>query len=514
MEWYNRDREFSYGDYNNQTKKYYNEDSNKWVSWLDKKQIIEKYIRYEFSCFDDKEIEKHFGWSNIDRVGKYIFLIYKKTVQINKMYGKDYVYLEKVNDEQRLLGYNNYKSVIEKLKQLKIIKVKIGRKVYDKSIRLYKLNDDFLDCDKRIVFIRNSKVIKLLDERYKTISDDEFIQWEIDSCKKLNIEDSESGVGRLISQRIRQKLIENEEKLKWDFIGKREKAKLQKGWDDKKKTEYILQCYRNFEILKSDILSLKEGGITTDMFTYDDYGGRLYNILNNKEKEFRNLLKLGVNKLIEVDMINGYVSLLCRVFKGITQLQKGDNPFDDKIKEIVGDENGDDFLQMYEDICFGEGKRIDFYNYVGIKSFGIRGMTKEYRDYIKQLTLYIINGKDDFSKDKKFIDNKYSYNEIGERIFGKGGWRCMEKLKNTSIDFKVGKTNYGYSQFKNMSKILSFMEVIVMKDIWRKLIKNKINYISLFDGVLVSSVDRNLVMELVNKNKGINSCIRFKIDDK
>ena len=141
-------------------------------------------------------------------------------------------------------------------------------------------------------------------------------------------------------------------------------------------------------------------------------------------------------------------------------------------------------------------------------------MTKEYRDYIKQLTLYIINGKDDFSKDKKFIDNKYSYNEIGERIFGKGGWRCMEKLKNTSIDFKVGKTNYGYSQFKNMSKILSFMEVIVMKDIWRKLIKNKINYISLFDGVLVSSVDRNLVMELVNKNKGINSCIRFKIDDK
>ena len=49
----------------------------------------------------------------------------------------------------------------------------------------------------------------------------------------------------------------------------------------------------------------------------------------------------------------------------------------------------------------------------------------------------------------------------------------MEKLKNTSIDFKVGKTNYGYSQFKNMSKILSFMEVIVMKDIWRKLIKIK-----------------------------------------
>src|SRR6056300_40947 len=137
-------------------------------------------------------------------------------------------------------------------------------------------------------------------------------------------------------------MISDERKLDWDFIGMREKDKISKGWSDEKRVEYILQCERNFELLKTDILSLKEGGITDDMFTYDDFGGRLYNILNNKEKEFRNLLKLGVYKLIEVDMKNGYVSLLCRLFKGITQLKNGDNPFDDKIKEIVGDDNGDD----------------------------------------------------------------------------------------------------------------------------------------------------------------------------
>jgi len=84
-------------------------------------------------------------------------------------------------------------------------------------------------------------------------------------------------------------------------------------------------------------------------------------------------------------------------------------------------------------------------------------------------------------------------------------------LKNTSIDFKIGKTNYGYIQYKNMSKILSFMEVTIMKDIWRKLISNKINYISLFDGLLVSSIDKELVLELVNNNiSNINSCIKFK----
>ena len=511
MEWYNRNREFKYGDYDKSTKLYYNEDSNKWVSRLNKKQITEKYIRYEFSCFDDRDIENHFGWSNIDRVGKYIFLIYKKTIAINKLYDREYVYLDKINDEQRLLGYSHYRGVVDKLKELKIIKVKVGKKVFGKSVRLYKLNDDFFNCERRTVFIRNSKVIKILDSRYNQLSKDEFIQWEIDSCKKLNIEDSRVGLGRLISIRLRDKLIRDEKKLNWDFIGKREKDKIKTQWDEDKKIEYILQCERNFELLKSDILSLKEGGVTNDMFTYDDFGGRLYNILNNKEREFRILLKLGVYKLIEVDMKNGYVSLLCRVFKGITQLKKGDNPFDDKIKEIVGDDNGDDFLQMYEDICFKGEKRIDFYDYVGLKSFGIRGIDDDRREYIKGLILYLINGKSEFSGDKKFIDNRYTIDELGVKIFGEGGWSCIQKLKSTTIDFQIGKSNYGYTQYKNMSKILSYMEVSIMKEIWRKLIKNKINYISLFDGVLVSSKDKELVFQLVNNNKdNINSCIKFK----
>ena len=49
-------------------------------------------------------------------------------------------------------------------------------------------------------------------------------------------------------------------------------------------------------------------------------------------------------------MDNGYISLLCRVFKGIRELRRGKSKFDDKIKEIVGDCDGDDFLDRYEDM--------------------------------------------------------------------------------------------------------------------------------------------------------------------
>lgn len=66
FEWYNRDKKYKYGDYI-KGKGYYNEDSNKWVSRLNNKVIVEKYIRYEFSNWDDKKILYEFGFNKIDK---------------------------------------------------------------------------------------------------------------------------------------------------------------------------------------------------------------------------------------------------------------------------------------------------------------------------------------------------------------------------------------------------------------------------------------------------------------
>ena len=83
--WYIRDKKYKYGDYI-KGKGYYNEDSGKWVSRLNKKIIVEKYIRYEFSNWDDKKILYEFGWSYVDRVGKFLFLIFKKSIEKYKSF--------------------------------------------------------------------------------------------------------------------------------------------------------------------------------------------------------------------------------------------------------------------------------------------------------------------------------------------------------------------------------------------------------------------------------------------
>ena len=56
MEWYNRHRSYSNGDYDKSIRKYYNGDSNKRVSNPPLNKIIEKYTRYEFSLYNDRDI--------------------------------------------------------------------------------------------------------------------------------------------------------------------------------------------------------------------------------------------------------------------------------------------------------------------------------------------------------------------------------------------------------------------------------------------------------------------------
>ena len=509
FKWYNRKRKYYYGYYDKDNRVYYNEDSNKWVSRLNNKVIIEKYIRYEFSCYDDKKIVLDFGWSNIDRVGKYLFLIFKKSVERYKRYGDKWVYLDKINDEIKLLGNGKSKEIVNRLIELRLIESKSNRERYGKKIRLYKLNDGFFNCERRRVYIRNSKVIDLLNKRYNNLDNDDFIKWEIESCKKLNVIDDEKGRLRVIMRRLRKRIDSDDKELEYDYVGVRRKKEINLEWSEDRIDDYVKRCEINFDLLKSDILSVKEGGIEGDMFRKDKFGGRIYNVVCNKEKEFRSFLRLGKSNLVEIDMRNGYISLLCRVFKGI----RGDigiNKFDNKIKEIVGNENGNDFLDMYEEVCFKGKDRIDFYEYVGISRLGMFGkVDKDERKYIKGLVLYLLNGKVDFSLKKRFIDEKYNVEELGEKIFGVSGWSCLKKIKSVELEKWEF---YGFKSYLNMSKLLMSMEVIVMKSRWKELIKKKINYISLFDGFLVSRNEEDKVMNLMNGDFGIDNCISFRVD--
>lgn len=518
--WYNRDKRYKYGYYDSDKKLYYNEDSGKWVNRLNRKIIEEKYIRYEFSVWDEREIENEFGYELVERIGRFLFLLFKKGIEIEKRRGNRWVYVDSSKICNGILS-SRYIEIIKRLKKLNVIDLKYGVGKFGKKKELYELNPIFFsdECYRRVVYIRNSRLIRFLDKLYSgnlKVGDkrDEFIKWEIESCKNLDVLGNSDGVGILLSRRLEKRVELDYERRSWEFLSNRKKKKINEGWSLERRNGFLLRGRMSFELMKIELDELKKGGFSFNGFDKDNFSGRYGNIINKKEKEFRSVLKLDGENVVEVDMVNGYVSLLYRVFKGINDVDKGGSKFDDYIKEVVGDVDVSDFLNKYK-ICF-EGdieKRIDFYKFLGIELGRVDlNINENDRIYMKELVLYLINGESNDGRRKRYLNGEYSYDEIMEKIFCKGGFEVIEKIKNSDMSFKFeGREYFGYERFKNMSRVLMSMEVIVMKGIWEKLINKRIYYVSLFDGMLVKKSNLKEVLNIIGIQLiGMSSCIRFK----
>ena len=162
----------------------------------------------------------------VDRVGKFLFLIFKKSIEKYKRFGSRWVYIDKVNDEINLLGNGKSRSIVNRLIELRLIWVKVGKIKYGKEVRLYRLNDIFFEGYRRRVWIRNSKLIDILDKRYLKLDLDDFVKWEIESCRRLSVVvDNKNGREREIRRRLSKKKIEDYKKVDYDWIGKRERNK-------------------------------------------------------------------------------------------------------------------------------------------------------------------------------------------------------------------------------------------------------------------------------------------------
>jgi hypothetical protein len=507
--------------------KYYNYDLNKW-DFNKRSKIDLKYIRYEFSCFDDREIEMVFGWNNIDKIGKFLYLIYKKSItkKIDNEDGEKWVYVDKNEDEKQILGSDYFLNIRLKLEELKLIKIKVGKlNRYKKEVLLYRLNEKFYSCIKREVWIRNRSLNKKLSLRYKNkINEDDLIRNEVENCKFLEIIDSKYDLDGIIDKRIKRKKKEYYEKSRYDFEGDR-KIKNYENKILKYDTINRNEINNRFELLRLNIKEIKFG--ENDLIYRDkNYGGRIYNIINCVDKEFRELLRLDGEKLVEVDMVCGYVSLLYRLFKVIeNENNLYNNELDIEIRNKVGDVNGFDFIHYYKNLVYEVRDGIDFYlfiyfnlisdvNLFGDKKdrVGRKEVKKENRNYIKGLVINLINGKDEFLKNKRFIDNKYDYRELCELIFKKNGFECLSKLKGIEIDFKFGYNYYGYEKYKNISKILNLYEVEIMNEKSKLLMREDIKYISLFDGLLVKESDKDRVLKILNGNCKVDKegIIKFK----
>lgn len=494
--WYSRKPIKAMGYYDAKRKRYFNSDSNKWVSRISVVDIKGEYKRYEFYHFDDRIIKKHFEYHNVDRVGKFLDILFKRGKAREGKGLNFWIYIE-VRELNQLLGEQYRESIIDKLVLLDVIERDVlSTSKYNayKKLYIYKLSDSILNGKRREVNITNTKVRKFCNKSYQSLlklDNDGFVKHEIDTAKRITLKDFD--LSKLILDRIEEKKYIDHLKLDFDYITNAEKKEILKRWDINYENEYRKEFIRDFNHLQNDLTAIRNNDTDKQHFSYDEYGGRLYNIITSKQKEFRKLIQIDGEDIIEVDMKNGYVSMFYTLCKRLVQPEYKNNHFNKLLKQIKR-RDVFDFLDNYE-IVFSKDSQIDFYFHAGIKVNKMTllgGKQNESRLYMKGLVLWLLNSHNEYGNDKLYVDKQFTKEELGNAIFTEGGYQLIKDIKDITIpsyEKIYGRfrdlDKQSHFVFKNLSRMLMEMEVNIMQSVFRELIKRDIPYLSIFDGIIV-----------------------------
>ena len=526
--WYTRKSKQSMGSYDAVRKRYFNSDSNKWVSRISVKDIKGDYKRFEFYLFDDRVIKKHFEYSNIDRIGKFLDLIFKRGKAREGKGLDNWIYIE-VKEINQLLGEKYREDFIAKLIEVNAIETKVlTSSKYDakKKLLVYRLSSNILDGKRREVLITNTKVRKFCNrtfEQVKRLDNSGFVAHEIASAKRITLKKYD--LSKLVLDRIEDKQYIDNIRLDFDYITNAEKKdilfykdeisnKQREKWDNQYLNQYKTEFRRDYNLLENDLIAIKNNDVDTHHFSIDSYGGRLYNIITSKQKDFRKLMQIDGEDVVEIDMKNGYVSMFYELCKRLVQPEYKNDRFN-KLLKGVKERDVFEFLDNYE-IVFSKDSEIDFYFHAGIKVNKMTllgGNKSESRLYMKGLVLWLLNSKTDYGINKQYIDEEYTKEELGNAIFTKGGYQLIKDIKSLTIpsyERIYGRVrdldSVSHYAFKNLSLMLNEMEVSIMQSVFKELINRKIPYLSLFDGILVKAND-------ITPVKNVLKTVVYHVDD-
>lgn len=500
-------------------KGYYNSNTGKYVTrkyeWMGI-PVPKRFIRYEFEVFDDVDLIECFGLKLYERVSSFISYIYRKSfIQINS---NTHIYVSN-KDLSELLGENSYRGIILKLKELKHISVRSGkRSKYDANKRLMyvELNSKFFNSIKRVRYVQNRQLYNSLLRRVgnSELTKDRYIQYELEviKCLELNPKYSKDDIVNLrLNNKLNQLRVDYQN---LDLLSNRESKSVLKNlcikgdsWVENYRKVYQSGIEREYDFFIDSLESLKLGEYEGLLFK-DEFSKRMYNPLNLGFKELRKLVLLDGEPLVELDIKNSNISFLYLVLlilnDEVSIKGKGIEELRDKLGGIV---NGDEFINMYRSSIL-EGND-DFYSEVGKALYRKEDIDSTERKYVKKLVLKGLNTNALFEKD--FDKYGLDYDGFMKLVFGVKAYRFIEYIKSHNLfntHYDGNKLSF-LELHENMSKLLMRIEVIVIKILLDRLIKEGVKYINLFDGIMIKGSDVDKVMDIINEEMGVFRCIRF-----
>ena len=511
-----------------------------------------KFKIYDFEFFSLNEIGECFGDKKKYRIGKFLDKVYRSKIRSRSSEEGDWLLISgfvyvSIKDLEGILGIRYYKEVLEKLSKKGIISYrrdKNSKYDYNKKLWFVKLNDEFFSCVKNNVDIEDGLLNRFLERKNNEIINkesnnsnlknkvDKFIEYEKECCKVCNIKIQQ--FEKVIDLRLNNKLEEFKDKVSWEWMSKIKRNNLEKTIENfdwgKEKRDKI----NDYNLINEDLINLKNGNIIEigeNVFFRDGYGKRLYNIFSRVIREFRKEIRIEGEEVVEIDLKSSHLSLLYMLISRINGIVNNDedvkefeiiNDIKSKLLELNGgnfdEEYGLDFIKKFESIFKNDGvfwsekNNIEFNDYYDLMrvSFGSDKYDVRSRNYYKELVIRVLFS-DDRSKSGVRI-GKDNIDEIEEKLFEKGGKKFLDDLRKIDLINLLGNKEgrISYKRYKNVSLVLMNLENEVMDMVRLRLMRNKIKYVSMFDGFIVKEKYGNEILRMCNDVlEGIDNSLRF-----
>lgn len=521
---------YQHGEYSKEKRKYYNADTGKWIGRILPSMVEKrKGIRvYDFNIpYDD-----YFSIRLIPRVKYFLTYVYRRMIDEERSQ-QMWVYIS--SNFQRAILSNDFKDVIAVLEDIGCLHVDMkGVNPYDsrKKKIYFKIDDRYFDSVDSVSKIYNQPLYKSLRVQYrKIVSPYDFLDYEVNVFKN-NIGVLDHSFEGLLNKRIGRKQSEERGKYFWDTLSKSVHSQISKsvqdgkyvGWTDVMIRDYKKRFKQRYDSLIESIKYYDDVG-NIGSVKVNDFAGRVYNPIIQKDKEFRSFISIDGEDCVEVDMVTGYASLMYVI---LDSLNTGKSDLIDyNILDRCWNKEDDmpmfyvkDFLDTYR-MCFGKGS-IDFYHYVGVRivnSLKDRGVVldpfvsevgsliqkREYRNYIKDLIIKLINSNPDHFKNHRFIGGNYTFSELSDIVFTPGVSSFLNHIKSNPIYSDVKR-----KLWVNSSKMVMKQEVYIMREIQLSLMDSNIPYVSLHDGVLVGRSRLPLVQNIIDSVVSKYRFVQFK----
>ncbi|MDC1433952.1 hypothetical protein N8147_00200 [Flavobacteriaceae bacterium] len=505
---------------------------------------MKKYKIYNFEYFDLELIEELYSKGRKYGLGKFLSKLYKRTIVFKDvdeddgyLLNKGFIYLSKIEIERYLgsgkkNGEFEWYTIIQSLSKRGIIHYRReGNNPYDfnKKMWFFKLNDEFFNCKKTYVDVESKTLIKWLNKQNnislnKVIGDkendkkgmDKFLLYELDVCigTDLSIDD----LDLVIEQRISNKLSEYRDKLKWDWLGQKQKKKIVSKLFDEEVfiSRYKKLLKQKYNTLKLDLEHLRKGEyfeLSSDYFRRDNYGYRIYNIYSRCIREFRDHIKIDGEDTVEIDLKNSMISIFYYFIKLINDENKNSKyhlikeVYHKLIKHNEGEINdiklGLFYLERWNYIIeYGEEFNNDYYNFLKKES----GYDELSRNSFKELLWLVLFGNEQQLQSLKLKNQNYS--EIKHLLLGQSRF-LVDDLRQISL-YNWNKKNY--KKYKNISLILHTLERMIMDRVSEVMIKNNYKYISIFDSFIVKKSEGEEIQKLLNDTvESIDKVFTFRL---